>query len=164
MIKTLTPLCTARFKVTFKSISKTPERSRQLQEILLRSLSPCPASPSPKQRLVTAGIPRADPLEKCSLKLKSIGRFLPSSLVHSCMTKKEDKLQGSGPVAYPQSRKSTRAPAWADLSLQLRECAGNESQGKLPFLHMEAEGKEWTEEVILRTEWGWQGGSMEGGR
>lgn len=39
------------------------------------------------------------------------------------MTKKEDKLQVSGPGAHPQCRKSTRAPSWADLSLQLRECA-----------------------------------------
>lgn len=53
--KPFTPLSTTRFKIKFKLIHQTPEKSLWLQETLMESPSPSPASSSPEQRFASAG-------------------------------------------------------------------------------------------------------------
>ena len=106
------PLSTTRFKVKFKPISKTPEKSLLLQEILLKSPSPSSASPSLEQRFTSAGIPWAHPwaLQKYSLKLKDhLGKSL---LFLFTGTQPKGRLSCNCQVQWPhpQSRSSTWYP------------------------------------------------------
>lgn len=53
--KPFPPLSATGFKIKFKLINQTPGKSLWLQETLLEPPRPSPASPSPEQRLASAG-------------------------------------------------------------------------------------------------------------
>lgn len=120
--KPFTPLSTTRFKIKFKLIHQTPEKSLWLQETLLES-------PRPSQSRGLARIHRPpEPCRNNSLKLKDdSGRSL---LFLFSGAWPEGRLSGNGQVQWPAlSPESLRVcPSLANWPLQPR---GSLSPGRM---------------------------------